>query len=201
MSAKKETILLFVEGDSDKEFYEALFAYYKTYSKTKFLGNFKVINVKGIGRFEIKVPSKLKNELLTKYRGTEIVVFCCHDNDVFEFAEKPPTNWGVVKEKVNKLPIPKFSLICASNMIEDWFLHDIRGLCKFLKLTNTPKVKGKNGYEKMKLLFKKGNKTYQKGSTCHKFVPMLDISTIRGKIKDRLLLLEEELGVNLPGKK
>ena len=197
MPTTRKTILLFVEGATDKEFYEALFKYYQSISKTRFAGNFNVINLNGIGRFEIKVPSKLKNELINKYKDTEIIVFCCYDTDVFELAEKPPTNWAVVREKVNKLSISKFFEVSASRMIEDWFLCDLTGLCEFLKLSKIPRVKGKNGYEKMKMLFRKGNKAYQKGSNCHKFVPMLNIGGIRGKVKSQLSQIEMELGVNI----
>jgi hypothetical protein len=191
----KKTILLFVEGDTEKEFYEVLFQYYRKISKRPLRCNFRVINLKGIGKFENKVSAKIKHELRDKYKGTELVIFCCYDTDVFDLAGKPATQWSVVKKKVADLGISKFNEIAAHKMIEDWFLNDMDGLCSFLNIKNSSKPKGKDGYEKMKTLFRKGNKVYQKGSYCHRFIPMLNISLIVNKIKGQLMELEKELGV------
>ena len=98
-------------------------------------------------------------------------VFCCYDTDVFELAQKPPTNWQIVKKKVCELGIDDFNEIKATRMIEDWFLKDIEGLCKFLGIEIPKKLEGKDGLEKIKHLFRRGKKPkiYQKGSYSHKF--------------------------------
>jgi hypothetical protein len=201
MKKGKKVVILFVEGDSEKEFYQALFAYYQASSKSQINCSIKIVNIKGIGRYEKKVPSKLRNELIEKYRGFRIVVCCCYDIDVFELAEKPPTNWSIVRESVSKLGIDKFLEIPASKMIEDWFLCDTKGLCNFLGIKKTPQIKGRDGYEKMKFFFKRGNKTYQKGSNCHKFIPYLNIALIRSKIKGQLSEFENEIGAAFADKK
>src|ERR1700678_3739103 len=99
MPTKKKTILLFVEGDTDKEFYDAVLKFYRRASKKAQQVNLSIINLKGIGKFENKVFTKIKNQLLEKFKGTEIVVFCCYDKDLFELAGKPPTDWGNVRTK------------------------------------------------------------------------------------------------------
>jgi hypothetical protein len=185
-------VCLFVEGDTDKEFYEALMKHYEKSSK-KPITSWNIIPIKGIGKFQKKVPSKLKNEILPKNEGREIIVVCSYDTDVFEFAKNPPTNWAKLEKSVKELKIRKFFKVQANKMIEDWFLEDINGICKFLKIKPVSKVKGKDGNDKMKKLFKKGNKVYQKGNYSHKFIPSLNISMIRSKIKSDLLPLEQAL--------
>jgi hypothetical protein len=125
-------IILFVEGDTEKEFYEALLTFYKQNSKKNILAC-KIVNIKGISRFESKVFPKLKYEILPKYVGENIKVVCSYDTDVFELAQKPPTNWNVVRVRVNSLGIKEFYEIRAVRMIEDWLLKDFAGLCNFLK--------------------------------------------------------------------
>ncbi len=190
-------IILFVEGDSDKEFFEALYQYYQKHSKSQLKAVLKVCNIKGIGRYESKIPSKLKNHYLPKIKTKGTSVFCSYDTDVFDLAEKPPTDWESVKKKVNDIGIDKFYEIPVSKMIEDWFLLDISGLCKYLKIKEPSRLVGNSGYTKIKDLFKKGNKVYQKGSDCHKFVSSLNIELIRKKISNQLKLLENELGIRL----
>ena len=197
MATSNIQIILFVEGETDKEFFDALISFYKGKS-TKQIKDTKVVNIKGIGRYESKVPSKLKNELIPKYPNKKIIVFCSYDTDVFELAQKPPVNWKSLREKILELDVDSFYEIKAKLMIEDWFLKDIDGICTFLKINLQTKVVGKSGNDKMKWLFKKGNKIYQKGSSCHRFVPSLDIEKIRNQSKGELSDLEKILGVVFP---
>lgn len=191
-------VILFVEGETEKEFYDTLIHFYKGRSK-KPITDSKVYNIKGIGRFESKVTSKLKYEIIPRHPKIKLKVVCCYDSDVFDLAQKPPVNWKLVNKKVNELGVNEFVEIVAIKMIEDWFLKDIKGLCKYLNIPVPKKLEGKNGYEKMKRLFKKGAKpkVYQKGSNSHKFVPNLNISAIRESVKEELKMLEDALGVKI----
>lgn len=137
--------------------------------------------------------------ILYPNKKTKLKVICCYNSDVFELAQKPPVNWALVKKKVGELGIHDFEEIVAVRMIEDWFLKDIQGLCTYLKIPIPKKLEGKNGYEKMKVLFKKGSKPkiYQKGSNSHMFVPSLNLKKIRDSIKEELKTLEDSLGVGL----
>lgn len=62
---KGSLIILFVEGETEKKFYDALINYYKLKSKTTISG-YEIYNIKGIGRFESKVASKLKFDIIPK---------------------------------------------------------------------------------------------------------------------------------------
>lgn len=196
MAGKKDFVVLFVEGETEKEFYGALMKFYFDNHKPVISG-YKVINIKGISRFETKVSTKLKYEILPKHSASSLKVICCYDTDVFELAQKPPTNWQIVKRKVNDLGINSFFEIKAVSMIEDWFLKDIQGLCQYLNIEEPKKIEGKNGLEKIKSLFKRGKKPkiYQKGSYSHKFLPNLDFLKIRNSVNNELSIIETVLGV------
>lgn len=190
-------ILLVVEGETDKEFFDSLISYYRVKSKRQ-VKNIKVLNIKGVGRYESKLPSKLKHEIIPKYADGNIAVVCSYDTDVFELAQKPPVNWRDLRKKILELQgIHSFHEIKAQLMIEDWFLRDLEGICRYLKIEMPTKLIGQTGNDKMKWLFKKGKKIYQKGSYCHKFVPSLNIESIREQIKVEIKELEEILNVEL----
>ena len=186
-------IILFVEGDTEKEFYQELINFYRGKITGK-VPKIKIYNLKGIGRFESKVASKIKSEILPIYSQDKVSIFCCYDSDVFELGKKPPTNWDIVEKKLYELGIKSFFKIIAKRMIEDWFLIDLNGLLAFLKLKKSPNIKGKDANEKMKVLFKAGNKIYQKGNSSHKFIPSLNIENIRGVYFKELKSLEKKIG-------
>ncbi|MGM0582023.1 MAG: hypothetical protein ACQETL_15175 [Bacteroidota bacterium] len=186
-------IIIFVEGDTEKVFYSELINYYRKTTSKK-LNTVKIFNLKGIGRYESKVSSKVKHEVLVKYSPENVKVFCAYDTDVFELGKKPPTNWKLVDSKLKELGVDSMKTIKAERTIEDWFIYDLDGLIKFLKLSKTPNLKGKSGLEKMKLLFKRSNKIYQKGTYSHKFISYLNISKITQSLKKHLKSLEDELG-------
>lgn len=183
MKDQSKLVVLFVEGDTEAEFYKLLINYYRNKSKNPF-PEVKIINLKGIGRFEAKVVSKLKNDILKdkKYKGLEIKVFCCYDTDVFELAKKPPTNWTKVRKGIIELGIKSFYEIKSEKMIEDWFIKDIDGICEFLKIKKPKKI-SKEGLKVLKDLFKASNKIYQKGSYTHKFLEKLDLAKIIDSLK------------------
>ena len=185
---------MFVEGDTDKVFYERLILYLK--EKSQRINNFKIHSVRGIGNYSSKVPGKFKNEIYKKYHENKIIVFCSYDLDVFKFNSKPPINWNNIKKKLITSGADSVHFIKAENMIEDWFLLDIEGICKFLKITKPKKIKGKDGYEKMKILFKKANKIYEKGTYTYKFLDQLNFDKIYNSIKDEVAIFKEELFIS-----
>lgn len=197
MSASGKYIVVFVEGDTDKVFFEALLRYYAQKSKSK-LNDWEICSIRGVERYESKVISKLKNGLIPKLaKSNKLVhaVCCSYDTDVFEYAERPVVNWRKIRKSVKELGVPNFLEIEVKQMIEDWFLCDLSGLCKYLKISVPSKLEGKDGFSKMKLLFKKGNKIYQKGLSCQRFINSLDISVIRNTQQTNLAELEKLLGV------
>ena len=194
MLLNNKIIVIFVEGDTDKEFFDALIQYYRN-STSKAIPAVRVINLKGIGRYESKVSSKVKYEVLSKYEAECVVIFCVYDTDVFELGKKPPTNWDIVEKKLKEIGVSSFKKIQAVHCIEDWFLLDLSGLLSYLKLKKSPNLKGMTGLEKMKAIFKKGNKIYQKGTYSHKFIPNLNFELIISKLQKLLKSLEIEIGI------
>ncbi|WP_316746461.1 hypothetical protein [Pedobacter gandavensis] len=192
--------VLFVEGETEKEFYTALLQYYKAQSGSKMV-SFKIINVKGIGKFESKMILKLQNDIFNTNSPKDVKVAGCYDTDVFDFAKRPPVNWEKVRTRLTELKIHSFVEVRASRMLEDWFLADLPGICKFLKIKAVKRAEGKDGNDKLKKLFKKGNKLYIKGTPTIKFIPSLNLETIRSHAASELIPLEKLLNVTLVNKK
>lgn len=191
----KKHIVIFVEGETDEEFFKKLVAFYKETSERE-VNPCKIVNLKGIGRFEKRIPARLRNDIkprIEKEGGVLNAVCCSYDTDVFEFAEKPPVDWKKVKAEVKNLGIPHFAEIKARQMIEDWFLKDVEGLCSFLRIECPKNLIGNSGLDKIKALFKRGNRIYQKGRYSNKFLEHTSISLIRSKIANELIELEKLL--------
>ena len=105
MSTKpKSYIVFFVEGDTDKVFFEALIRFYRDNSMSV-INYCEVINLKGVSRYSNKIIGKLSNEVFPKIkeRGIALKAVCCsYDTDVFSYSEKPPGDWKKVKKEVLK---------------------------------------------------------------------------------------------------
>ncbi|MGI6222376.1 MAG: hypothetical protein ACOYJG_02055 [Prevotella sp.] len=191
------TIVLFVEGDTDKVFFEALFRYYRMQSN-KELCKCMVVNLRGVSRYTSKVAGKLSNEILPdvrKQHGELKAVCCSYDTDVFEFAERPVVDWSKVETTMKSIGVKEFCRIKVDRMIEDWLLDDIGGLCQFLKIKTPPKkLQGKDGYGKIQSLFKLGHKLYLKGNSVKSFIDYLDMGTISKKRHKELATFERLLG-------
>ncbi len=191
MPVKNKYIVLFVEGDTELAFYTALINYYKETSATQIITP-KIKNVKGIGRFEGKIISTLKANIIPTNDISNIIVFCCFDTDEFELAKKPPTDWVRVEKKIKELQIKEFYKIMAKSMIEDWFLKDIEGLCSYLKIPIPKRLEGVGALKKIQSLFKRGNKIYIKGLD-GKFIPFLNMDFIRNAFSEELSSLEKAI--------
>lgn len=183
-------IVIFVEGDTDKVFFDKLVEYYRKHSKTK-VNSCEVRNLKGVSRYSSKVLGKLKNEILpaARKKGMIVKAVCCsYDTDVFEFSERPVVNWNKVRKEVKAIHINEFYQIRVKQMIEDWLLDDISGLCRYLKLKKMPAaLQGKDGYQKIQSLFRHANKIYLKGNSVKNFIDELDLSVIRNKRETELV--------------
>lgn len=181
-------IILFVEGETDKVFYEKLISSWKKSSNKIII----IINIRGIGNYQLKMINKIKNEIKPNYPDTDFSIVLCYDTDVFEFAPKPPFSWTDVEKKIRKeCKIKNILHIKAEKMIEDWFIIDSAGICKFLGYSQTPTLKGNSGLDKIKNLFKGKNKIYQKGHYCYKFIEYLDMELIYNNLEDILKPLRE----------
>lgn len=121
------------------------------------------------------------------------MVALCYDTDVFGYVQKPKMNWGNIEKMLLQDGAERVIHIRAEKSIEDWFLLDMEGVKRFLKLKPDVQTNGVNGYEKLKSLFKKANKIYTKGQEVNGFVEALDIGLISKKVSNGLELLYREL--------
>lgn len=66
-----------------------------------------------------------------------------------------------------------------------------------LQLPKKTKISGKNGYDKLKNLYKRANKIYYKGMKSNGMIDKLNIYKIVVAVKEQLKPLYEILGVDL----
>ena len=190
-------LVLFVEGQTEVEFYKALIKYIRECHVDKKLEH-KVIyrSIDGIGGYKKEVNRIFLKEVLPKVEGYQIIVALCYDTDVFGYVQRPKINWKEVEKLLKNDGAHKVLHIKAEKSIEDWFLIDKEGIRRFLKLSSDIEPQGSNGYEKLKYLFKKANKIYaKKGREVNGLVQALDIGLISRGVTKGLDLLYKELGV------
>lgn len=180
MGCKKKCVVIYTEGETECEFYDKLLEELKKINKVDKFNADKIVKqcLKGITKFDKKLLKKFEYDIKIRYSDYEIIVFLCYDTDVFDFNAKPSVNWDDVDTKLKKLGAKKVYHIKAEKCIEDIFLVDTVGLCKYLNISLVKKVNGSNGVDKMKNLFMRGDKIYQKGFSCEGFVNSLDICLI-----------------------
>lgn len=188
-------LVLFIEGDTEIEFYKRLVSIIRENHSAGQLDT-KIIyrNVKGIGGYKKEVTRIFKKDILVKYKSHTFVVALCRDTDVFEFAQKPKIRWGEVEKQLKEEGAKRVIHVQAVKAIEDWFLYDLEGVCKYLNIPLTQPT-GRTGYDKLSNLFKRANKTYIKGRMTKGFVENLDVSKIVNCIWEELSPICKTLGV------
>lgn len=190
-------LVLFVEGDTEVEFYKHVIsnARQKRANGT-FDINIEYKNVRGVGGFKNIALRKFIKEIKPKYGDKcEFSVALCRDTDVFELSPRPPIKFDEVELAFNESGVQKVIHIEAKDSIEDWFLLDINGILSFLRLSKKTKASGKNGYDKLKKLFKQANKMYYKGMKSNGMIEQLNIDKIVQNIYTELKPLYKELGI------
>lgn len=188
--------LLFVEGDTEKVFYELLIEELMKKNlivaiKTPFI----IKNLKGIGGFKRIATRYYQNEVLPKYRNTQFSIGLAYDTDVFEYDRQPIIDWQKVDANFKKNGAIEIVHVRQKSMIEDVFLEDYQGVLKFLNLPKNSKIPKGNGYEKLQLLFNRANKIYYKGYLCKKLLKNLDLIRIYQKREDVLYPLVRILNI------
>lgn len=191
-------LVLFVEGDSEMEFYKQVVAdARKLHPVGKFDTSIEYKNVRGIGGFKSIALRKFINEIKPKYeKDCEFTIVLCSDTDVFDFAAKPPIKWDEVKKELKDHGASETIHVQAKQSIEDWFLYDLEGILGFLRLSKNTKVSGKSGYDKLQRLYKQANKVYYKGMKSNSMIGRLNIEKIANSVKDQLNPLYKALGVD-----
>lgn len=145
---------------------------------------------------------KFKNEICSKYNGYEKVICFCYDYDVFEFNQNPPINRAKMKKDFKIVGADKIIEVVAENTIEDFFLYDLEGIKKYLKLPKAYKISIKKlGLETIKKMFEDANRIYFKGESVEGLVKELDKKLILSKICFKIQILRDELGCKCSYKK
>lgn len=191
-------LVLFVEGETEVEFYKQVVANArKRHPKGRFDTSIEYRCIKGIGGFKNEALRKFVKDIKPKYEADCLfTVALCRDTDVFEFSPKPPVRWEEVERDLRGNGAAEVIHVEARHCIEDWFLYDADGIISFLRLSRKVKVSGKDGYDKLKRLYKQANKVYFKGMKSNGMVSRLDIDKIVDKIRDQLGPLYQALGAD-----
>ena len=179
----KTCVVLFVEGDTDNEFFSKLTSSIHELCDGKRFIVEKVItrNIKGVGNYKKRVQRIFENQIRREYKEYSFLLFLCHDTDVDD-SPKPPIEWDKVKKSLLAAGAKRVIEIKAQKSIEEWFLFDLKGLLEFLKLPADSKCSGKDAICKIEKLFLKANRVYIKGQKCEGLIDALDILTIMGNI-------------------
>ena len=151
----------------------------------------------GVGGFKSIALRKFKKQIKPKYEeDCEFTIVLCSDTDVFDFSPKPPIKWDEVKKELMDNGASEIIHVQAKRSIEDWFLYDLEGILRFLRLGKNIKASGKNGYDKLQSLYKKAHKVYYKGIQSNGMIDCLDIEKIANTVNDQLNPLYKALGVD-----
>lgn len=189
-----ETIVtLFVEGDTEVDFYKKLIAYFREKTGGRLHCKVDVRNVKGVGKYQNKVCRIFENSVKKQYPGYDYKVVLCYDSDVFEYSRKPPVDWDEVSKALREKGAGDVRLVKAVTSIEDWFLYDIEGLRKFLKLPKKFKMTGYKGQKGLAQLFLRAKKTYIKGVRCNGLIDSLNLNVIIPNIENEIANISELL--------
>lgn len=183
--SKKPISLLLVEGETDELFYKRIKNEYFTGSRVT------TQNLYGLFNINKKIINRIV-EYSKRHEDERIRVYCCldresRDDKVPEFDIKKITKY-VKDENIRK--ILSINSIIATQQIESWFLYDIDGIYKFLKVPvskRNPKSfqpPERFGYKRLQRLFERYNRTYTKGKKAENFINHLNINKISSKCKE-----------------
>lgn len=195
---QKEIALIFVEGDTEEEFYSKLLREYLNGTPKS------VKNLNGIFNVHKKVLGKTE-AFLHDNKEKVVRVYCCIDRESRD--HNPPLDIEVLRNSFKEIKVFKRVLsadaIIATQMIESWFFYDTEGIYKFLKVPhskrNPSKFKPPEKFTHIHLskLFEHYDKTYIKGRKCANFISNLDIGKIYAEcreLREGLELIKRQAG-------
>ncbi|HBW37263.1 hypothetical protein [Desulfosporosinus sp. BICA1-9] len=196
-------IVIFIEGDTEVEFYTKLIDQLHTFAPGQRFKVDKLIirNLKGIGNYKNRAKRIFENEVISRNPGVNFTVVLCYDTDVFDLSAKPPVVWSEVEQQLKASGANKIIHVKAKRTIENWFLYDAKGILRYLRLPEDSKIPINGGADVIKTLYKKAGKVYIKGSATKGFVDALDIKAIMILICHELKKLCKELGMKCSGNK
>ena len=119
----------------------------------------------------------------------------CYDTDVFEYSNSPKIDFAQLSKCLQKVGANEVHCIKAKRCIEDWFLIDKTGICRFLGINDNCSLRGINGIKKMENLFNKSDKVYVKGEKTEGLIQALDIEKIISEKQKSFKPLFKVLGI------
>ncbi|MCM2356877.1 MAG: DUF4276 family protein [Geobacteraceae bacterium] len=195
---QKEVALIYVEGDTEEEFYtELLKKYLNGIPKS-------VRNMNGIYNIHRKVLGKTE-AFLYSHKETVVRVYCCIDRESRD--HNPPLDIDELRKSFKEIKgfkrVLSVDAIIATQMLESWFFHDMEGIYKFLRVPrkerNPSKFTPPEKFTHIHLakLFERYDKTYIKGHKCANFISNLDIENIYNncrELREGIELIKRQAG-------
>ena len=172
-----KVVVIFAEGQTEIEFYKAVIIKAREKMIVPYKCKIEYADLKGIGNYTKDAIRKF-DSIKKRHPTAEFHVFLCIDSDVFEYSKKPPINRTEIINALKNKGAQKATCITAKQSIEDWFLCDLTGIIKYLRLPSSTKRPKGNGQEALKKLFKNANKLYIKGEKTEGFIDKLNILKI-----------------------
>lgn len=169
--------VLLVEGDTDLIFYDRVKELCLDASNRATVGQIA-------GLFNVNL--KILNALVTRHRGERIRAYCCLDRES-RYAQTPEFDLAFIRSELRArgtTNVLSVDAIIATQMIESWFLYDIMGIYRFLRI---PKVKrNPKAYRPperfretdLKALFSRYGRIYREGKRAKNFIEHLDVVSI-----------------------
>lgn len=193
----KKGIIILLNDDTEEIFYNRLINQLRSFfSNERFaIDKLLIRNLKGIGNYKTKVKRILVNNIIANNPDTKFTVILCYDTVVSDFSHKPPVVWSDVEEDLKKGGAHKVIHIKAKDSIEDWFLFDVAGILRYLKLSPAMNISKDKGKKSIENLFREAEKVYIKGSQTEGFIDNLDVNIIMESICPDIKNLCKELGV------
>lgn len=194
----RQVALLFVEGDTEEEFYKCLL--------TRYLANAPkaVINLHGNSNIHRKILSGA-DVFLQKHKDCSVRIYCCIDREGRD--HNPPLDIVALRDSLRAdrdfSRVLSADAIVATQMIESWYFHDIEGIFKFLKVPrserNPAKFTPPEKFTHIHLarLFERYGKVYIKGRKSANFINNLDLAKIHAgcaELRNGLELIVRQAG-------
>ncbi len=177
--------LIFVEGDTEEEFYKLLLPCY--------LNSFRrrLFNLKGNFNIHGKILDKASS-YISGHSSTQVRIYCFVDRESINGL--PPLYVSRLKALIKKDPIITEKVlsvdrVLATQMFESWLFYEIEGIYRFLRTKRSKRKPNKyrntknfNCHDLSKLFKECGDgKEYIKGSRSRNFIEHLDLEKIYDK--------------------
>lgn len=195
----EEGYAFILEGDTEKIFYKILLEYWcnqvgavlersvdeilpdvvywlKINGKQKLL-KFHVVNT--VTQMP-RAGAWFNNNCISKYAGIQHqwYAFLCYDKDDYkeDVSKFYEGDWDILRRSLKNAE--QVVDMTAAADIEDIFLQDLEGVCRFIGIDIPSEVVGKKGKVKLKKLFRQGGKTYHEGKRAELLIRSLDMERI-----------------------